>query len=135
MKRLVKILLGLVGLVVVLLVLTAVLLRVIYDKEDLKAAIAGEVKRQTGRELTINGDLDFSVFPWLAVEVGDLTLSNAQGFPDLPFAEVGQARAGVALVPLFSKQISVDEITLDGLNLRLMVDANGRDNWHVHRRL
>ena len=129
MKRLFKILLGLVGLIVILLVVTAVLLPVIYDKEDLKAAIAGEVKRQTGRDLTINGDLGFSVFPWLAVEVGDLTLSNAQGFPDLPFAQVSQARAGVALVPLFSKQISVDEITLDGLNLRLMVDANGRNNW------
>jgi AsmA protein len=36
---------------------------------------------------------------------------------------------GVALMPLLRKQIVVDEVTLNELELSLMVDARGRNNW------
>jgi len=129
MKGIFKILLGLVGGIIVLLILAAVLLPLIYDKEDLEKTIAAEVFKQTGRELSIDGALDFSVFPWLAVEVSDLSLSNAEGFGDQPFAEINNARVGVALLPLFRRQIAVDEITLDGLELALAVNSRGENNW------
>jgi len=129
MKRLFKILLGLVGAIVLLLVLAGLLLPLIYDKEDLKAAIAKEVHKQTGRELRIEGALDFSVFPWLAVEVSDLSLGNAPGFGEEPQAKIASARAGVALLPLLQKQISIDEVTLDGLQLALTVNQQGQNNW------
>ena len=129
MKRLFKILAGLIGLVVLLFVLAAVLLPFIYDKEDLEKTLADQVYQQTGRELDIAGGLDFSVFPWLAIEVEDLSLSNAPGFGDQPFARIGKARVGVALVPLFRRQVSIDEVTLDGLELALAVNDQGRTNW------
>ena len=129
MKRLFKILAGLIGLVVLLFVLAAVLLPIIYDKEDLEKALAGKVYEQTGRELSIAGGLDISVFPWLAVEVKDLSLSNATGFGEQPFAKIGQARVGVALMPLFRKQVVIDEVTLDGLELALAVNEKGQTNW------
>jgi len=129
MRRIFKILLGLTGAAIVLLVLAAVLLPLIYDKDDLKQAIAGEVYQQTGRELSIDGALDFSFFPWLALEVSELSLGNAEGFGDQPFARISQARVGVALMPLLRKQIAVDEITLNGLELDLVVNARGDNNW------
>ena len=129
MKGVIKFLLGLLGGVIVLLILATVLLPLIYDKEDLKKTIAAQVFEQTGRELSIDGTLDFSVFPWLAVEVSDLSLSNADGFAERPFARIGQARVGIALMPLFQKQFVVDEITLDGLDLTLLVNARGENNW------
>ncbi len=129
MKRLLKILLGLAAAIVLLLVLAAVLLPVIYDTDDLKQAISGEIYKQTGRELKIAGELDFSVFPWLAVEVNDLSLGNSPGFGDQPQAKIGEARAGVALLPLLRKQISIDEITLNGLELNLAVNDKGQNNW------
>ena len=61
MKGILKIFLGIVIAVIVLMVLAAVLLPVIYDKEDLENAIADRVSEQTGRELSIDGGLDFSV--------------------------------------------------------------------------
>lgn len=130
MKGILKILLGLIGGLLLLLVVAALALPLIYDKDDLKQAIAGQVHRQTGRDLEIGGALDFSVFPWLAINVGGLTLSNAEGFGDQPFARIGKLRAGVALMPLFKKQLVVDEITIDGLQLALEVDSRGNNNWH-----
>jgi len=129
MKGIFRILLGLIGTLIVLMVAAAVLLPLIYDEEDLKQAIATRVYQQTGRELSIDGTLDFSVFPWLAVEVSDLSLGNAEGFGDQPFAHISQARVGVALMPLLRKKIAADEITLDGLELDLAVNARGDNNW------
>ena len=58
MKRIFKILLVLVLAVVITLILAAVLMPMIYDKEDLKKTIASEVQKQTGRELSIDGTLE-----------------------------------------------------------------------------
>ena len=129
MNRIFKIVLGLIGALILLGLLAAVLLPLLFDEQDLKNAISDEVYQQTGRELSIEGALDFSVFPWLALEVGDLSLSNAEGFGEQPLAEIGQARVGVALMPLLRRQISVDEVRLDGLALNLAVDSSGRSNW------
>ena len=129
MNRIFKVVLGLVGAVILMAVLAAVLLPLLFDEQDLKNAISDEVYQQTGRELSIEGALDFSVFPWLALEVSDLSLSNAEGFGEQPLAEIGQARVGVALMPLLRRQISVDEVRLDGLALNLAVDSSGRSNW------
>ncbi len=129
MKKFLKILLGLVVALVLLIVLAGFLLPYFYDKDDLKEAISAEVHDRTGRTLTINGDLDFSVFPWLAIEVNDLALGNAPGFSDQDQAQIGRARIGVALMPLLHKQISVDEVTLENLQLSLEVNKKGQNNW------
>jgi AsmA protein len=130
MKAVLKLLAGLFGTLLVLLVIAALVLPLMYDTEDLKRVLANEVQERTGRELQIDGALDFSVFPWVAVEVTDLRLGNAEGFGDQPFASIGKARVGVALIPLFRKQIAVDEITLDGLELALAVNSGGQNNWY-----
>lgn len=129
MKPFFGILLGLVGTIVLLLILAAVALPLLFDEDDLKQAVAREVREETGRELSLAGDLDFSVFPWLALEVNNLSLSNAPGFGEQPFARIGKARAGIALMPLLRRQISLDRITLHGLELALEVDERGVNNW------
>jgi len=129
MKTFLKVIFGAIGLVILLLIVAAVVLPLVYNKEDLKRAITAEVQRQTGRNLVIGGALDFSVFPWLAVEVADLNLSNAPGFGDKPFARIGKARVGVALMPLLHQQLTADEVTLDGVELSLVVNAKGKNNW------
>ena len=100
MKSLFKVLLGIFGTLIVLVIALAIALPLIYDTEDMKVVMADQARKQTGRELSIGGDLNFSVFPWLAVEVFDLELGNAPGFGDQPFARIEEARIGVALIPL-----------------------------------
>jgi AsmA protein len=129
MIKLIKILAGVIGAFVLLLILAAILLPLLFDKDDLKEALAEKVLERTGRELIIAGDLDFSVFPWLAVEVSQIRLGNAPGFPAKPFAEIGQASLGVRLMPLLKKKIEVGHITLENFSLNLSVKANGKNNW------
>ena len=67
-KWLIKLILGL---VVVTLLITGVLLVSIahLDPNDYKQIIANRVKRKTGRDLNIEGNIRFSYYPWLGLEV------------------------------------------------------------------
>ena len=116
--------------VVALLVLAGIALVFLFDPNDYRDDIAAQVKQQTGRELMIEGDLELSLFPWFAVEVGKTTLGNAPGFSAEPFASFEEARLSVRLLPmLLQREFAVGTATLDGFNLNLAVDRNGRSNW------
>ncbi len=129
MGRIFKLIAMLAAGVVTLVVLALVAVGFLVDANDYKDQIAAAVKQTTGRELTLEGDLDLKLFPWVSVAVGRASLGNAPGFGDEPFAEINTARLSVKLLPLFSQRIEVGDIELDGMVLRLARDARGRDNW------
>ncbi|MGB5345261.1 MAG: AsmA family protein, partial [Woeseia sp.] len=130
MNRLLKILLIVVAGFVTLLVVAAVALMLLFEPNDFRDGIAEEVKKATGRDVTIEGDLSVSLFPWFAVEVGKTRMSNASGFGDTPFASFDSARLSVRLLPLlFKREITVSKAELDALRLELAVNAQGVSNW------
>ena len=121
MGRVLKIFGLLVGVLLLLLVAAVIIVPLVVDPNDYKEQIVNQVQKHTGRELTIGGDLELSVFPWLGVGINELALSNAPGFGDEPFAEIGLASVRVKLMPLLQSQVEVDRITLQGLRLRAML--------------
>ncbi len=130
MGRILKYALVAAGALVALLVIAAVTFSLLFDPNDFRDTIAGQVRDSTGRELTIEGDLDVSLFPWLAVDVGRTRLGNAAGFGDEPMASFERARLSVKLLPLiFRREISVGTAELDALVLNLAVKRDGRSNW------
>ena len=130
MAKLVKILAIFVGAVVGLGVLAAIALVVFFDPNDFRQQISAQVEKSTGRELTIEGDLSISFFPWLAVEIGRTSLGNAEGFGDEPFLSFDSARLSVQVLPLLLRQeISVGTASLEGFAANLAVARNGTTNW------
>lgn len=118
-----------VGGLVVLVVLLLLAVRLFVNPNDYKERIAQEVKRSTGRELTLSGPIKLSVFPWIALELGPVSLGNPPGFPAQPFAAVQHIALRVRLLPLLRKQLQIGTIEIDGLDLRLVKNAAGRGNW------
>ena len=114
---------------IVLVAAAAVILPLVVDPNDYKDEITAVVKEQTGRDLRIEGDLKLSVFPWLGIETGELSLSNAPGFGDTPFASLQDAEVRVMLLPLLSKKVEASTVVLNGLTLNLARAANGHTNW------
>jgi len=127
--RMLKIGAYVVGGLVALLAVVLILVVWFVDPNDFRDDIASMVERQTGRQLTLEGDLKLSVFPWLALQTGAARLSDAPGFGDEPFVAIQGARASVRLLPLLRGRLEVGKITLEGARIRLVTDANGRDNW------
>ncbi len=99
------------------------------DPNDYKDEISAQVKKATGRDLSLQGDISWSLFPWLGLNLGKTSLSNAEGFGDEPFASLEEVDVHVALLPLLKKQVEAQKIVLRGLSLNLEKDKNGKDNW------
>jgi len=130
MAKLVKLVLILIAAVVGVGVIAAVALVLFFDPNDYKTSIASAARDATGRELTIEGDLSLSLFPWLALEAGRTSLGNAEGFGDEPMVSFDSARLSVRLMPLLvSQEVRVGTAALEGFVANLAVAADGRTNW------
>lgn len=126
LKKVLFIILG----IAALLVIVAISFALLFDPNDFRDNIAAQVQRATGRELEIEGDLELTLFPWLAINVGKTTLGNAEGFGDEPFASFEQARLSVRVLPmLLRREVAIGTAALDSLQLNLAVAGNGRSNW------
>ena len=129
MAKLLRGLLYLIGILVLLIVAAVVVIPLVVDPNDYRDKITQVVEEKTGRKLDIKGDLGLSVFPWLALEIGPTTLSNAQGFTAENFAAVENVQVRVKLLPLLRKQVEMDKIVLKGLALNLEKNKAGQTNW------
>ncbi|MDX1517992.1 MAG: AsmA family protein, partial [Woeseiaceae bacterium] len=130
MGRTLKFILYGIAALVALLVVVAVSFALLFDPNDYRDTISERVREATGRELVIEGDLDVSLFPWLAIDVGATRLGNADGFGDQPFAEFERARLSVRLLPLLLRRdIAIGTAELRSLSLNLQVKRDGTTNW------
>lgn len=124
-----KIGLAVLGGLVALVVVGMIILLAVFDPNDYKDLAAEKVEQATGRTLTFGGDLELSVFPWIAVKTGALTFGNAPGFGEQPMVEVASASVGLKLLPLISGSVEIGDVEVDGLSLLLMRNAEGVTNW------
>ena len=125
--RLIKILLS----VIVVLVLTLVGLVFILPGEKIAGLAADQVKGQTGRDLTFDGDVNFSIFPTLGVSTGAVALSNADWSDKGPMFEAEGAKIGVDLMALIGGNIQVKNIELVSPKILLEQDGQGHANWDL----
>src|SRR5680860_1189783 len=128
MKWLIRILIG-VLLLVLVFVIGAVVLVATVDPNDYKQRIESAAKQATGRELTLQGNIELSFFPWLGLQLGAARVGNAAGFGDEPFAQVDNVDVRVALLPLLRGEVRADTVRLEGLEANLERNAKGVGNW------
>lgn len=114
---------------VVLLAVTIAGALMLVDTTALKRVVSEQVEENTGRELTIEGELGISLFPWIGFELGQARLANAAGFDQRPFLALERVELRVRLLPLLAREVAVDRVVLHGLEVNLARDAGGRGNW------
>ena len=116
--------------IVVALLLFAVLVFVAtFDANNYKPQIIEQVEKATGRDFSIDGDIELSVFPWVGLQVEDVTLGNATGFKAEQFAAIKQLDVKVNVLPLLKKEVQINTIRLHGLNISLEVAEDKSNNW------
>ncbi|MGI9317682.1 MAG: AsmA family protein [bacterium] len=125
----IKIIVWLLLVLVVIVVGGALVATNLIDPNDYKPQISKLVEEKTGRQLSLDGDLQLTFFPWVGVETGKVALSNAPGFGDQPMIEMDNAGVKVKLMPLLKKQVEVDTVVLDAPKIRLATLADGTTNW------
>ena len=128
MKIIKRLLLGL-AVLAILLVGGIFLALNLIDPNDYKDKIQSLALEKTGRELSIDGDIGLSYFPWAGLSLGSMAMANPDGFGDSAFVQIDSAQVKVKLLPLLKKSVEVNTVELKGLNLDLQRAADGTTNW------
>jgi len=124
-----KLLLIIVAIVILVPVGLAAWLLFFFDANNYKNQIEAGFRKATGREISISGELSASVFPRIALTTGAITVGNAPGFDDTPFASIQGSSISLALMPLLGGEIEMDKLVLDGVRANLVTRADGTTNW------
>lgn len=99
-----------------------------FDPNDYKDDIRQLAHTHANLELELKGDIGWSLFPWLGLEITDAKIASADT-PDDPFADLRLLGLSVQVMPLLRKEIQMSDIRIDGLSLNLHRDATGQANW------
>ncbi len=117
--------------ILVLVVLLAVgalaaYLTMVFNPNDYRSEIESRARDAAGIELKINGEIGWSLYPWLALDLNDLSVS----YPDRPLlAQLSRASASLNIPALLGGEVQVDSVLVSGLNLSLHKTKDGGDNW------
>ena len=125
--KLLKWLLIAVGALVLLFAAVLAFIAATFDPNQYKAQVIDLVREKTQRTLTIEGDIRLMLFPKLGVHLGKTRLSEFKSEKD--FAGLDDMRVSLALIPLLSRQVVVDQIQLGGLRASLVKHKDGKTNF------
>ena len=133
MNKALKWILITVGALIGLIIIVALCLPLFIDPNDYKDKISMAVQEQTGRDLSMPGDinLDVSLIGLKTVfSLGDVNLSSSKDFPDTKFLSSKLVEINLALWPLIkNKELKVNKILLEGVNINLVRNEEGITNW------
>jgi uncharacterized protein involved in outer membrane biogenesis len=127
--RIVKILLVVVPLLLIAVVVGGVAVLKSTDFNQYKPRIAAEVKKATGRDLVIAGDLGVEISLNPAVAVEGVSFSNADWGSRPEMVALDRFEAQIAVLPLLFGRVEINRLVLVGADLLLEVDGEGRANF------
>lgn len=97
------------------------------DPNALKPVIQQWVEENKQRSFIIDGDLQLAFYPRINVQLSDVKLSEYQR--NDPFASIENVQISVLIWPLLRKQVIVENITVKGVNVKLIRYQDGRMNF------
>ena len=119
---------GITVVVILALIISGYVILLNYDFNTLKPQIAEIVKKNTGRELTIAGDIELkiSLSPSLVVE--GISFQNAPWGSKPELAHIKRLEVKVALIPLISGDIEIERLRIIEPDILIESDKSGRSN-------
>ncbi len=98
------------------------------DLNAYKSKAIDEVKQRTGFELSLNGNLDFSIFPAPRFIAKDISIASPEGSKNANLLSFDRLDVNIELMPLFKGQVLVSSITLNKPVIALEMFKNGSLN-------
>jgi AsmA protein len=114
------------GAVMVVAVVAATAFVVTFDANQYKSLAINWMQKERQRTLAIDGPIDLSVFPRLAVKVSKVRLSERARADE--FASVDEAALSLRWWPLLRGEFVVDSVSARGVRALVTRDAQGQRN-------
>jgi hypothetical protein len=112
-------------------VLAVALVRVVksIDVERYRAEAVAWTRQATGRDLTFAGPVKLKLSLHPALTANGVTLANPPGAPRADMIRVDHIEAQIGLLPLLWGDVRVGRVLVDGADIPLDQDGEGRGNW------
>ncbi len=104
-----------------------------FDPNSLKPRIVDAVRRMTGRELTVAGNIRLEPSLWPTIDLAEVSLSNPPGFSRPQMATLRHLRLEVSLPSLLAHQAVIERLVLVDPDILLETDRDGHPNWQFTR--
>ncbi len=128
MRLLIKIIAG-VALLLSLLLGTLAIIVATMDTRTLLAPIEAQLKRATGREVSLGPQAKIALSLTPTLELTDVSLGNAAWGSAKEMLRAKRVEVQVALLPLLSRRVDLIRFTLIEPTILLETDSQGRGNW------
>ncbi|RNF48778.1 AsmA family protein [Marinomonas hwangdonensis] len=125
LKRLSFLVAGILALIIALLAYVMLFV----NPNDFKDQLKNVAQQKANVTLRLDGDIRWSFFPWLGLELENIGVALGN---DPEILQFDRAEFGLAILPLFERKIQVDRVNLVNLSARLNKDANGQGNWQLN---
>ena len=128
-----KILTGVIAIILGLFVAAHFILPVFLKSSNFRNKIDQMVYDKTGRHLYIKSAPAVSIFPWVGISLKDITITSPKPFEKVDFAHVDQIKIKMAVFPLLTGNVKINNIVLDGAKINLIKNKQGETNYQQWR--
>ena len=97
--------------------------------DKLAELVSDQLEAQTGRKLSVSGEVGLSVWPVLGVKAHGVSLSNAGWAADQPMLTAETLSIGISAPDLLNGDVRIKSITAQAPHLNLSTNASGQGNW------
>jgi len=127
LKKILWVIGGLIGLLAVAVLIVPSFI----DWNAYKPEISAQVRKLTGRELVIAGDIDFKLLPAPVLIAEKVSLSSIDGAQSPDLASLRSVEVRISLAPLLGGNLRVETVRLVEPQIFLEVLADGRTTWAI----
>ncbi|MCA0434773.1 MAG: AsmA family protein [Proteobacteria bacterium] len=119
------------GVLLLLVVSLALAAPLVTDWNSYKPGLESFGKQLTGRDVSIGGDVEISLFPWPRMTADNVTVGNPQGFDGPPLLEAQTIQLELSLGGLLGGTLDVQSVEIIEPKVALLRDAEGAVNWTI----
>lgn len=116
MKKLLKWIIYIIIAIVLLIALAVIIIVNFVNPNNYRDAINTAVSKQLQQPFAIHGDLNWTFFPLLGIEVHDVTVGDNAPKSDF-YAKIDDANISLALLPLLNHRYELSSVKVNGLQL------------------
>ena len=116
-----------IGIVVVVVIIVVGVLFATFNPNDYRGTIQTKLEQQLNRKVGL-GNMSLGLFP-LRFKVADLSIADDPKFSNSPFIQTQELSVSVKLLPLLSKSVEVDSLSLERPSVQLIKNAQGVWNF------
>ncbi|MBV6632965.1 MAG: AsmA family protein [Alphaproteobacteria bacterium] len=102
-----------------------------FDVERYRPEIETQATNAIGRKVELAGPMSITFWPSLAITIRDVTIANPSWTEAKHLLRAGSIDLSIAIMPLLQRQIEIERVFLDDIDLALEETANGEQNWRL----